>query len=83
MNIEKEYIRLIDRLYKDLYKDKQVLHHAKGNEYDKFNNIKKYLGKLEDTHNKIKEKSKHIEYLKKCYYEKYVIKKRKHTKKLL
>ncbi len=75
MDIEREYIRLIDRLYKDLYKDKQVLHHGKGNEYDKFNNIKKYLEKLEDTHNKVKEKSKHIEYLKKCYYEKYVIKK--------
>ncbi len=75
MNKQKDYIRLIDRLYKDLYKDKQVLHHGKGNEYDKFNNIKRYLEKLEDTHNKVKEKSKHIEYLKKCYYEKYVIKK--------
>jgi len=75
MNLNKDAIRLLDRLYKDLYLNEQVLHHATGNKYDKFNNIACYLEKLESTHDKISTSNKHIEYLKKCYYDKYVIKK--------
>ena len=33
--MNKEAIRLIDRLYKDLYLDEQVIHHGTGNKYDK------------------------------------------------
>ena len=73
--MNKEAIRLIDRLYKDLYLDEQVIHHGTGNKYDKFNNIKSYIEKLESIHNKIQDKERHIELLKKLYYEKYVIKK--------
>lgn len=74
MSLNKDAIKLLDRLYKDLYLNSQVLHHGSGNKYDKFNNIESYLNKLEDTHDKIFTSNKHIEYLKKCYYEKYVIK---------
>lgn len=73
--MNKDALRLIDKLYKDLYLDEQVLHHGTGNKYDKFNNIKLYLEKLEEMHNKVSEKGR-IELLKKLYYEKYVIKKK-------
>lgn len=73
MSLDNDAIRLIDKLYKDLYLDEQVLHHGTGNKYDKFNNIKEYLSKLEKLHNQISETGKHIDYLKKCYYDKYVI----------
>lgn len=72
---EKEAIKLIDRLYRDLYLNDQVLHHSSGNKYDKFNNIKEYLEKLEELHNRVGETNRHKEFLKKCYYAKYVIKK--------
>ncbi|MBQ9071614.1 MAG: hypothetical protein IJY25_00445 [Bacilli bacterium] len=73
-NIEKESIRLIDKLYKNLYLSKEVLHHGSNNEYDKFNNIKLYMDKLYNIHNKVFELQRHIDYLKECYYNKYVIK---------
>lgn len=73
-NVEKEYIRLIDRLYKNLYLSKEVLHHGSNNKYDKFNNIKLYMDKLDDIHNKVFKLERHIEYLKKYYYDRYVIK---------
>lgn len=75
MREEKEAIKLIDRLYRDLYLSEPVLHHGRGNKYDKFNNIKEYLEKLEEIHTKIGETERHKEFLKKCYYAKYVINK--------
>ena len=74
MSLNKDENRLLDRLYKDLYLSKQVLHHGSGNKYDKFNNIEAYLNKLESVHDKTSDSNKHIEYLKKCYYDRYVIK---------
>lgn len=74
MELNKDAIRLIDRLYKDLYLSEQVLHHGSGNKYDKFNNIKEYINKLENIHVKISKSNRHIEHLKACYYDKYVIK---------
>lgn len=71
---EKQAVRLIDKLYKDLYLSKEVLHHGNHNKYDKFNNIKSYLDNLEYVHNKVFELKRHIDYLKNCYYDKYVIK---------
>ena len=73
--MNKEVLRFIDRLYKDLYLDEQVLHHSSGNKYDKFNNIKEYLEKQEEIHNNVTGSGKHINLLKKLYYAKYVIKK--------
>lgn len=73
--MNKEEIRFIDRLYKDLYLDEQVLHHSSGNKYDKFNNIKEYMEKLESIHTKIGETGDHKELLRKMYHDKYVIKK--------
>ncbi len=70
---DKDIIKFIDKLYKDLYLSKEVLNHGNGNKYDKLNNIKTYLDKLEDVHNKAS-LGKHIDYLKKCYHDKYVIK---------
>lgn len=75
MREEKEAIKLIDRLYRDLYLNDQVLHHGSGNRYDKFNNIKEYLEKLEEIHTRIGETERHKGFLKKCYYAKYVINK--------
>lgn len=73
--MDKETLRLIDRLYKDLYLDEQVIHHGAGNKYDKFNNIKSYLEKLEIIHSRVSSTGRHKELLKKMYYERYVIKK--------
>ena len=72
--MNKEAIRLLDRLYKDLYLSYEVLHHSSGNKYDKFNNIKEYIDKLEDIHTRVSQTGRHINYLKKLYYDKYVIK---------
>ena len=72
--MNKEAIKLIDRLYKDLYLDDEVLHHSSGNKYDKFNNINQYLEKLESIHNRVTETGRHKDILKWMYYKKYVIK---------
>ena len=72
--MNKEEIRFIDRLYKDLYMDEQVLHHSSGNKYDKFNNIKEYMEKLESIHTKVGDTGRHKELLRRMYYDKYVIK---------
>lgn len=69
----KSAIRMIDRLYKELYKSEEVLHRTK-NEYDKFNNIKSYIDRLEKIHIKVKNNPKYIQRLKEYYYNKYVIK---------
>ena len=67
MNIDKEALKLIDRLYKDLYLSEDVLHYSNSNETDKYNNLKKYLQALEHTHNLVIETGRHIELLKKNY----------------
>lgn len=69
MNEKKEAIKLIDRLYRDLYKSDEVIHHGTNNVNEKFKNLESYIDTLERTHN-----SKYINYLKKGYYDRYVIK---------
>jgi len=69
-----EQIRFIDRLYKDLYLDEQVLHHRSGNKYDKFNNLKEYFEKLGSIHTKVGDTGRYQELLRNMYYDKYVIK---------
>lgn len=60
MNEKKEAIKLIDMLYRDLYKSDEIIHHGRGNTTEKFKNIESYIDTLERTHN-----SKYINYLKK------------------
>ncbi len=67
-------IRFIDRLYRDLYKSPEVLHHSTGNETDKFNNIAMYMNDLEEMHNRAALRENRIKILKEMYYDKYVIK---------
>ena len=74
MNNEKNVIAFIDKLYKNLYLDEKVIHHGTGNKYDKFENIDAYLSRLESVHDKVSETGRHKEYLKKLYYDRYVIK---------
>lgn len=73
-NYFKEVIRLIDRLYKDLYRSYEVMHYGNGNVYDKFKNIALYLDKLEIIHNRVLNRRRHIEYLKSSFHSRYVIK---------
>lgn len=74
MNNEKNVIAFIDKLYKNLYLDEKVIYHGTGNKYDKFENIDAYLSRLENVHDKVSETGRHKEYLKKLYYDRYVIK---------
>ena len=59
-------------LYKDLYKSDEVLHGNK-NEFQKFDNIKSYLERLEKVHKKVIGHQKYINVLKNYYYDSYVI----------
>lgn len=69
----KSAIRMIDKLYKELYKSNIVLHNSKS-EFDKFDNIKSYIERLDQIHMKAKNNPYCIRLLKKFYYDKYVIK---------
>ena len=69
-----EQLRFIDKLYKDLYLDETVIRYGSGNKYDKFSNIKAYIEKVEELYNKMNDTGRHIEWLRKLYYDKYVIK---------
>ena len=71
---KKEAIRFIDRLYKDLYKSKGVLHHSNGDVTDKFGNIDSYLDSLDSVHNKVMQTGRHVQLIKNMLYKQYVIK---------
>ena len=64
-------VKFIDRLYKDLYLSDSLQHHTSSK--DKYKNIKDYINKLEDLHNKLISHN-HIDTLKRMYHDKYVIK---------
>ena len=73
---DREYeaaIRMIDNIYKDLYKSEEVVHNSK-NVYNKFDNIKSYIERLERIHDRVKNNPRYIGILKKYYYDKYIIK---------
>ena len=72
--MDKLSVRFIDKLYRDLYKSSEVMHHAKGNATEKFKNISGYMDKLEDIHRKAVKKKNLYNLLKKMYHNKYVIK---------
>lgn len=72
---DKEYldaIRFIDKIYKTLYKSKEVSFGK--NVYLKFDNIRSYLDKMDLIHRKALLNSKYIDMIKKLYYDKYIIK---------
>ena len=71
---DKDTLRFIDKLYRDLYKSADVLHYSKGDDTDKFGNLERYLDALENTHKRISETGRHIDMLKQFYYDRYVIK---------
>jgi len=73
--MDKDALRFIDKLYKDLYKSEEVLHHSSGKETDKFNNIEEYLNTLERVHDRATQTERRTDTLKRLYMEKYVIKK--------
>lgn len=69
----KSAIRMIDKIYNELYKSKEVLRGNK-NINNKFENIKAYLDRLEKIHIQIKNNPKYMERLKQYYFYKYIIK---------
>ena len=73
MNEIDRVIKLIDKIYRELYKSKEVLHGNK-NVLNKYDNIKEYIDRLEKIHLKIKDNPKYIERLKQYYFDKYIIK---------
>lgn len=80
---EKESLRFIDRLYRDLYLNKEVLRHAYPAAYradpdnfistDKFNNLRKYLKMLEEMHDRVLKSKSRKEIIKRLYHDRYVI----------
>ena len=71
--MDKQELKFIDKLYKDLYLTKDVLHHSTGSKTDKYRNIKEYLEKLEDIHDRSMTAEARKARLKKLYHDKYVI----------
>lgn len=67
--------RFLDKLYRDLYKSEEV-NRKYVNVYDKFNNIRKYLERLEKCHLLATTSERDIDLvrLKNLYYDKYIIK---------
>ncbi|MBQ9854481.1 MAG: hypothetical protein IJO57_05570 [Bacilli bacterium] len=67
--------QFLDRLFKDLYKSKEVLN-GNRNPSQKEANIRRYMERLEELHKRANESPReHDEYLlKKLYHDKYVIK---------
>ena len=74
MDNNKEAIRFIDRLYRDLYKSDEVLRHSTHNATDKFNNIKDYFDMQTKIHEGFGSIEKRKELLKGFYHDRYVIK---------
>ena len=71
---EKDSIRLIDSLYRDLYLSDDVLRHSTHNKTDKFNNLREYLKMLESMHDRVLKSKSRKEIIKRLYHDKYVIK---------
>ncbi len=74
MDNNKEAIRFIDRLYRDLYKSDEILRHSTHNETDKFNNLKDYFDMQKNIHETFATTEKRIEILRDFYHKRYVIK---------
>ena len=64
---------LLNKLYKDLNKSKEVIHTSKGAS-NKDEAVKKYLDRLERIHTKASKRESDIQKLKYLYHQKYVVK---------
>lgn len=73
-NIDKDTLRFIDRLYKELYLSEDVLKHSSGNRTDKFKNLEEYFDMQENMHERAMLKKSRKDILKRLYHERYVIK---------
>ena len=75
--MEKNYVGelFLDRLFKDLYKSREVLN-GNRNPSQKEENIKRYMERLEELHKRVNESPREHDkdLLKQLYYSKYVIK---------
>ena len=71
---EKDAIRFIDRLYRDLYKSNEVLHYSNGDDTDKFGNLERYLDSMDSLQNKVMQTGRHVRLVKELLYRQYVIK---------
>ena len=74
MDKNKDTIRFIDRLYRDLYLSDEVLHHSTHNKTDKFNNLKEYFEMLQNLHERASSLDNRKKILKRLYENRYVIK---------
>ena len=74
MDNNKEAIRFIDRLYRDLYLSNDVLNHSTGAKTDKFRNLKEYFDAQEDLHQRARTLEHRKKILKELYHARYVIK---------
>ena len=72
--MDKDTLRFIDSLYKDLYLSDEVLHHSTGDKSDKFRNLKEYFEMLKDLHDRASISEHRKDLLKRLYHNKYVIK---------
>ena len=64
---------LLNKLYKDLNKSKEVMHTAKGVS-NKDEAVKRYLDRLKRIHTKASKRESDIQKLKYLYHQKYVVK---------
>ena len=72
--MDKETLKFIDKVFKDLYKSPEVLKHSSGNATEKFKNLEEYMDKLESVHEKAAKSEERIKTIKRMYHNKYVIK---------
>ena len=72
--MDRDTLRFIDRIYKDLYKSPEVLKHSSGNETEKFKNLEEYMNTLESVHERAAKSAERIKTIKRMYHNKYVIK---------
>ena len=73
--MNKDELRFIDKLFKELYQSPEVLNHSTGNKTDKYKNIALYMQNLGDMHTRVSLKENRIRILRQMYYDRYVIKK--------
>ena len=71
--MEKEVLKFIDRLFRDLYLSPELLRHSTGDKGKKFENIELYMRNMEEMHKRAATKESRIKILKQMYYAKYVI----------
>ena len=67
--MDKSVLRFINRLYKDLYRSPEVLHHSTNSDSNKFKNIDLYMKNLDEIHERASLNENRIKILKRMYYK--------------